>query len=602
MSSTVKAAPATGATTKKGKAAPAVQTSAPAADAPSAAATAQAVHRYVHLDEIAPDRHNVRGDLGDLTELVESIRAKGVLQPLLARPHAGHGLDLVCGHRRLAAARAAGLTEVPVVVRDMSDQEALEAQLTENLQRADVHPLDEAEGYARLSDEFHLDGDAIAAKVGKSKAYVYARMKLCSLAKGPREKFRAGKLTASVALLLARIPAAKDQEEATRLVIDDQHGREPLSTSQAFNVIQREFMLSLKRAPFDPKDATLVPKAGACATCPKLSGNAKLLFPDVRDSDVCTDSTCWRSKVDADFERVAKSVKAAGGKVLAKSAADTLFPDGFRAGEIPQVAGDRFVVLKAAPTAGPYRQAPEGMPKGTTWGGLIAKAEVARASAAAKKGEAAPDPVKITLARAPDGSPIELVEIGDAIDAARDATDAEWTQQLRKPTAPRTAKPVDPKEQARRQKERERKVEAELAADDARINTIVAAAEKIALDGLTGKVSKLSELLTEVALLAHAARSFSCESICRRRGWKVTGGWDAEHARVRAAIKRGASPVAVGLLVELLIDQLDDNGDEGEALAAFVKAVGAKLPDPAAAAASDDADAKAGKGGKGGAK
>jgi ParB/RepB/Spo0J family partition protein len=131
------------------------------------------------------------------------------LQPLLARPLGDGGFELVFGHRRLRAAKLAGVASAPVMVRQLDDKEVLEEQIIENAQRDDIHPLEEAEGYERLHEQHGYSVDEIAAKVGKSRAFVYARMKLRALCPAAMEAFYGGKLTAATALYVARIPGEK---------------------------------------------------------------------------------------------------------------------------------------------------------------------------------------------------------------------------------------------------------------------------------------------------------------------------------------------------------------------------------------------------------
>src|SRR5690606_14398087 len=124
--------------------------------------------------------------------------------------------EIIAGERRYRASKLAGRTTIPAIVREISDLEVLELQIIENLQREDLHPLEEAESYEALLEQHKADPDysvdLIAAKLGKSRAYIYARLKLCALRPAARKAFYAGTLTASTALLLARIPAPELQD------------------------------------------------------------------------------------------------------------------------------------------------------------------------------------------------------------------------------------------------------------------------------------------------------------------------------------------------------------------------------------------------------
>jgi ParB family chromosome partitioning protein len=149
------------------------------------------------LKEIHPDPNQPRKfyDESAMQELIQSVKEKGILQPILVRPN-GNGFVLVCGERRYRASVAAGLTEIPTVIRHLSDDEALELQIIENLQRKDVHPMEEAVAFKSLLDnkqKVHTL-EEIAARVGKSEFYVRQRMKLNALTKDWQEVFYSKKM------------------------------------------------------------------------------------------------------------------------------------------------------------------------------------------------------------------------------------------------------------------------------------------------------------------------------------------------------------------------------------------------------------------------
>src|SRR5712672_2058837 len=138
--------------------------------------------RRVSLDSITPSPLQPRKDFGAdaLSELVESIRQHGIIQPLIVRTIDGRH-ELIAGERRWRAAQEAGLGEVPVIIRSASDRDVLELSLIENLQRADLNPIEEAQGYARLAGEFGMRQEEIAQKVGRSRAAVANAMRLLDL-------------------------------------------------------------------------------------------------------------------------------------------------------------------------------------------------------------------------------------------------------------------------------------------------------------------------------------------------------------------------------------------------------------------------------------
>ena len=289
---------------------------APTAHLDTALFRGESAAELLPITMIEPWPHNPRRsiDPAHLVELADSISKVGVLQPILVRPR-GAMFSIVSGERRFRAAKRAGLTEIPAVVRTLTDAEALEIAVTENLQREDVPPLDEAEGYERLHQAHGYTVEEIADKVGKSKTYVYARLKLTSLCAEAREYLRDGKLTPTVALLVARIPTPSEQVDAAKYCAADHSGR-PLSATQAAEYIKRTYMLRLLESSFPLDDATLVPAAGSCTTCPKRTGNQPELFGDVTDTDTCTDATCYAGKERAHMDRQGAAHEAEGGKVL----------------------------------------------------------------------------------------------------------------------------------------------------------------------------------------------------------------------------------------------------------------------------------------------
>ncbi len=170
--------------------------------------------QQIALEEIRPSKTNPRRVLNGpaFDELIASVKAHGILQPVLVRPN-GKGYELVAGHRRLAAAAKAELALIPALVRELTDTQALEIQLIENLERSDLHPLEEAQGYRQLMVVAKYDVARIAEKIGRSVKYVYDRVKLLQLTKEAQKLFLEDRITAGHAILLARLKAA-DQKRA----------------------------------------------------------------------------------------------------------------------------------------------------------------------------------------------------------------------------------------------------------------------------------------------------------------------------------------------------------------------------------------------------
>ena len=168
------------------------------------------------INDIEPNRAQPRKSFDEeaLEELANSISTHGVIQPLLVRPLADGGYQLIAGERRWRASRMAGLTEVPVVIREMSDSEAMELALVENLQREDLNPIEEAQGLALLMETYGLTQEQAAKRVGKSRPAVANSMRLLSLPQDVLAMVERGELSAGHA---RTILALENAEQITAL-------------------------------------------------------------------------------------------------------------------------------------------------------------------------------------------------------------------------------------------------------------------------------------------------------------------------------------------------------------------------------------------------
>ena len=169
-------------------------------------AAPEAAPRTMRIDQLRPGRYQPRHqfDTAGIEALAQSIREKGVLQPLLVRRHPGlaDAFEIVAGERRWRAAQLAQLHEVPVLLREIDDREALEIALVENLQRQDLSALEEAQAYQRLLDEFSHTQEAVAQAVGKSRSHVANTLRLLDLPVAVKQLLDDGKLTAGHARAL----------------------------------------------------------------------------------------------------------------------------------------------------------------------------------------------------------------------------------------------------------------------------------------------------------------------------------------------------------------------------------------------------------------
>ncbi|WP_417687329.1 ParB/RepB/Spo0J family partition protein [Roseibium sp.] len=165
--------------------------------------------RKVPIEHLEPNPRNPRKTFAekDLADLTESLRAKGIVQPILVRPAAGKTdrYEIIAGERRWRAAQKAGLHEAPIVIRDVTDQEALELAIIENVQRADLNPIEEAMGYDQLTAEFNYSQGELAKVIGKSRSHVANTMRLLKLPNSVKDYLSEGLLTAGHARALITV-------------------------------------------------------------------------------------------------------------------------------------------------------------------------------------------------------------------------------------------------------------------------------------------------------------------------------------------------------------------------------------------------------------
>jgi ParB/RepB/Spo0J family partition protein len=316
------------------------------------------------LDELVPSptQPRIRNGFDDasLGELAASIGTVDVAQPILMRVRQDGKYEIVCGERRWRASRLAGKRTIPAILRTLTDIQVVQIQLIENVQRKDLDEIEEAEGYHKLLQQTDPDtgkpftADRLAELQGVSKGTIYARLKLLDLCAEARKVFFEGKLEASTALLIARVSPEKIQMEALGDIL-----RQEMSYRRARDHIQRKYMLELKQAIFDITDATLVKKSGACAECPKRTGNQPELFGDVKNKDVCTDPVCYGMKKAAHYLNIRNQAEAEGAKIITGDAAKKI---------LPYNHAKHYLEEKGFAT--PDTKIPND-PKGRTWGQAI---------------------------------------------------------------------------------------------------------------------------------------------------------------------------------------------------------------------------------------
>lgn len=283
--------------------------------------------RRVPVDLIEPGRYQprVHFDAARMAELTESVRQHDVMQPILLRPIGTatgdkQRFEIVAGERRWRASKAAMREDIPAVVRELTLMQVLELQAIENIQREDLHPMEEAYSFdLLLNPPEGLPGytvEQIAEKVGKSTTHVRRRLVLCQLIPQAAKAFTDGLLTLQTALTIARMPVPIQGKAFPKIMATRADETKQVAHRDAEKIVQGAFMLRLANAPFPIKDATLVPDAGGCNVCPKRTGACPDLFDDVAEADTCTDPDCFDGKQLAHNERRKAEARADGIEVM----------------------------------------------------------------------------------------------------------------------------------------------------------------------------------------------------------------------------------------------------------------------------------------------
>lgn len=235
----------------------------PGADSASASAHAHRAPSTLPIDQIQPAPHQPRTRFDDvhLAELTASVRADGLLQPILVRALGPQRYEIIAGERRYRASKAAGLSEVPVVVREVSDAKAFELALVENVQREDLDPIEEADAYRHLADTYGMTQEQIAQRVGKDRTTVANALRLLKLPEGVRRALVAGDLTAGHARALLTAPDDHRQALAEIAVSQGWSVRE--TERRARSVRDGEPVEALADDPAADADPTAAPAPGA---------------------------------------------------------------------------------------------------------------------------------------------------------------------------------------------------------------------------------------------------------------------------------------------------------------------------------------------------
>jgi ParB/RepB/Spo0J family partition protein len=273
--------------------------------------------RMVPVDRLVPTPDNKRRPItqSSVESLAKSLARDGVLQPILVRPQPDKDgwWEIRAGERRWRAAKLAGLTHIPAVIRSLDDVSALSVTIAENLQRQDLHPLEEA-ATIQLAFDRGYDAKAVAARLGKSVVHIARRASLTTLCKEWRDEVlkadtEASRLSVAHLELVARLP-----EETQRILAENSFHRvfaRGFPTVEELRRVIDAGLQSLRAMPWALEDDTLDPKAGSCLNCPKRSGMRPMLFEaedapqdgKVSKTDRCLDPMCFEGKCVAHLAR-----------------------------------------------------------------------------------------------------------------------------------------------------------------------------------------------------------------------------------------------------------------------------------------------------------
>lgn len=503
-----------------------------------------------------------------ITQLADTIKAQGrILQKLLVRPWPGREgvYECVDGARRRLAALQLGLDTVPVDVLELTDAQVIEIQLITGETGEPLSPLEEAEGFqTALALKDPASGEpcftlrSLADKLGCGHNHIQQRISLLKLPSDVRKMVSAGTLAPRTANLLTRVAGKTALAAAISEVVYPRHSDTPLGYREAEALIHEKFMVSLRKAPFDPSDATLDGPEGqplACAVCPLKTGNDVERFGE-GDKNTCTNPTCYRTKANLHWDRTKAKAASQKQRVLSDEEAAEVFE---KNSPTVQIAfSSPYVDIHAKPT---YRHvANEVEDKNLpTWAELIE-------SAAEKKGIKVP----VVLARDRDGKQWELVQLTLAIEAAR-ALGENYFKKVPASESLSTKDRVDRdlvRSTVRATDDFEARKKAEAAANKLRNHTNIAGLNQI-FTQLVGDLPSYTMLRTVEGLLETVAFDLAgrdgLELIAKTFGLKLTGGdFELDDAVGKWIDELSKSEKFAALVVLLVVQPMRFKGIEAD--------------------------------------
>lgn len=472
----------------------------------------------------------------DWPEFVSNVKAHGVIQPGVAR-RVGATVELICGERRFRASKEAGLPDMPLIIRDLTDAQVTEIQQIENLQREDLSVLEEAQGYADWRDSLvaaktvKTVEEAVAhicGKIHKKRSHVFGRLALLKLSPSVSEALKKGELEPTKAALIAQVPGEEAQTKILERVQEYHYSYRELKTH-----IEELYRISLKHAPFKTTEVYRGPKgifADTCTVCPHRTGN----MPEAGDNPhVCTNPTCFRLKCDAVASSTSNDII---GTWSEKELAKNRYGSGYVEATAPCYSDD----------------------KRRTWSQILGKhapgAYVAMASEYDDN----------------DKRELKLLRFYKKEDVDRIVK----THKLIPEKAERAMTADDKKWQAEQDRKREAREAKERALDNAQMEMCTVAASPAEFPSkLLGTQMPLWRNLAKLACLLGSAEN---EEFFTKRNWPYDDHSDQKNLATMFAYvdKQVSEPNLIALTVDLLATSLDSWNDDGGTLNTALKLYG----------------------------
>lgn len=256
--------------------------------------------------DISPLNYRQGIDEQQLSEFAESLKSYGVISPVTVRKKPNGRFELVVGERRFRGAKIAGLKSIPALVKIFTDEQVIEIMLLENLQREDPHPIYEAQAIARMQKKGRSI-DEICARLGKSKTFIYTRLKWAELILPIQKMFLENKISIKDVTALSLLESSSQQEFFDKHCTDWE--KKNFDFGRVSYAITR-YKYDLKIADFDTKDKNLIPDAGSCTRCPFNSATIKSLFPELAKNAVCSHKVCYQAKTLKHLENGFRNILA----------------------------------------------------------------------------------------------------------------------------------------------------------------------------------------------------------------------------------------------------------------------------------------------------